>query len=349
MTANERNAFERELEKNPFEAAALEGYKTVQAADFDRDVKALMYRVNQKKPKRNIRFMAAAATILLLVSAGVIWLQVLNQNPVQEMVETNSPEIMQEQAKKTETPAPIEKTEKVPGKSEYSSNKTEKEIGEVTTVKSPAKPELIAQETEAVPDETTLEFNDSHEIMVHQSPQVSTKKDLKINLDTTANYNLGGIKAVAQTELKTMDEVSLFRSETVLAPKHENRKPEPLTVQTAGKKMAPGVAEIDKIQTIADSEATPVAGLEHYLSYLDSTAVLPVNTEKKHEIVHLKFNVNTEGKPQDFENLNQADSVLFEKARQIILNGPEWKPKTSKGKPVISEFEIEIHFKKETK
>lgn len=87
MTDAERNAFEKELQKDPFAAEALEGLEPLSGAAFDQDLKELKARINKPKKKKRIPYYAAAASILLLVTAGVLWMQLDKQNPVPHLSE----------------------------------------------------------------------------------------------------------------------------------------------------------------------------------------------------------------------------------------------------------------------
>jgi hypothetical protein len=48
----------------------------------------------------------------------------------------------------------------------------------------------------------------------------------------------------------------------------------------------------------------------------------------------------------DFANKNDADSFLFAKAKEIILNGPKWSPEIKNGKRLDSSVKLKIVFRK---
>ena len=87
MTDAERNAFEKELQKNSFEAEAMDGFENVSSAKFENDLNELSKKISSKKPKSRMPYFAAAATILLLITSGIIWMQLNRQQPIQKVSE----------------------------------------------------------------------------------------------------------------------------------------------------------------------------------------------------------------------------------------------------------------------
>lgn len=86
MTDAKRHAFEKELQKNPFEAEALEGFGMFETTDIENDLQELKTQITPPRKNRSSYF-AAAATILLLVTAGLVWMQLDKQNPVPQLSE----------------------------------------------------------------------------------------------------------------------------------------------------------------------------------------------------------------------------------------------------------------------
>ncbi|MGQ8336675.1 carboxypeptidase-like regulatory domain-containing protein [Sunxiuqinia sp. A32] len=87
MTDAERNAFERMLQKYPFEAEALEGLQQISPMDLSNDLKDISEKIAPKK-RRNSGWYRAAAILLLLITVGVSWFVLNEQPPVQELAES---------------------------------------------------------------------------------------------------------------------------------------------------------------------------------------------------------------------------------------------------------------------
>lgn len=97
MSEAERNAFERELQKNPFEAEALEGFQSLTAAQIDADLKELEAKLQPGKRKSAWPYWAAAASILILLLTGIL-INELSNKPILEKVAQQVPEKVQDPA-----------------------------------------------------------------------------------------------------------------------------------------------------------------------------------------------------------------------------------------------------------
>ncbi len=102
MTDAERNTFEKELQKNSFEAEAMDGFENVSSAKFENDLNELSPKISSKKPKSKIPYFAAAATILLLITSGIIWMQLNRQQPIQKVSEVKIDKAEKEAVKPVE-------------------------------------------------------------------------------------------------------------------------------------------------------------------------------------------------------------------------------------------------------
>ena len=87
MTDSERNAFEKELQKDAFETEAMEGYETVSLEDLQHDLQEIKEKIQPEKRKLPYRYFAAAATVLLVITAGIILIQFSHQNPLPKVTE----------------------------------------------------------------------------------------------------------------------------------------------------------------------------------------------------------------------------------------------------------------------
>ena len=102
MTDAQRNAFEKELQKNSFEAEAMDGFENVSSAKFENDLNELSKKISSKKPKSRMPYFAAAATILLLITSGIIWMQLNRQQPIQKVSEVKIDKAEKEAVKPVE-------------------------------------------------------------------------------------------------------------------------------------------------------------------------------------------------------------------------------------------------------
>ena len=110
MTSEERNAFEKELQKDHFLAEALEGLEQLTPEETIEGLKGLSKRIAMPQRKKRIRLVASAASILLLVSIGVLWLQIQKEDPLPKVTQTEKIELprkVQEKEKIIALPEPV--------------------------------------------------------------------------------------------------------------------------------------------------------------------------------------------------------------------------------------------------
>lgn len=87
MSEAERNAFERELQKNPFEAEAFEGLQLLSDAEIDHDIAQLDKQIRTKKSHSILAYWAAAASILLLLLTGILLHELKNKAVIPEVAQ----------------------------------------------------------------------------------------------------------------------------------------------------------------------------------------------------------------------------------------------------------------------
>ncbi len=324
MTDSERNAFEKELQKHPFEAEALEGFSDFKPENIENDLNDLQKQIAPVKQKNRFRFMAAAATILLLITAGVIWMQIQTENKPLQTAETK----------------PVEKAEKSiekyePVKKQTVQSEVDKEIKmvnqPVNRAKSPQKKAAKLPTKSATKSKTKTEDNvsakNAHQVLMIVEDFDSDETEINEDNDKFRTAK-SAQQRNATSNNKSFSGAAVTAPAPVIAP-------------------VPAVAPKEKI--IEDSDARPVTGLNKYNAYLDSTAVLPANYKKRKEKIRIKFEIDTKGNPYNFKNINRADTLLFNKACEIIKNGPRWSPEIKDGKQIDSTVELKIVFRKKQK
>ncbi len=117
MTGEERNAFEKELQKDPFAGEAAEGFTMLTEKEATKDLSVLKKKVDKRTGRRTVTIryrIAAAAAILVAVS--VIF---FNRNTEQE------PALSKNYSEEVNTPLVIAASEPVIAKSEKPPEKSE--------------------------------------------------------------------------------------------------------------------------------------------------------------------------------------------------------------------------------
>jgi len=106
------------------------------------------------------------------------------------------------------------------------------------------------------------------------------------------------------------------------------------------------VTKVDTNSENENSEAEPVGGFKSYREYLDSNAILPDDYPEDKVVVKLRFQLNKNGEVESLENLNDADETIFTKAKQIVMDGPDWNAEQFNNKKVESSVRLRIVFRK---
>ncbi len=423
MTEAERNAFERELQKYPFEAEALEGMQQFPASEVQNDLQSLSQKINQKSQKRNTTFWAAAATLLLLISVGVIWIQLKDKSPLQEIVETKNlqsqkEEIIPETTRKKETGKTQKKIAEnaEPDKATISSQKKEQQNAKSLPPKMAKKIKTISSEevhseqkqlqentlnklvvTESSNDEAqhdtqirirgistlsrpsekddknrmqftkTFEFNDSEEKVV-RGKVISTSDSLPIPGVTitekgTSNGTVSDLNGKFTLKLTQKSNSTLEASFVGMENTEFHSSGDSLIIvgldpsQIAlDEVVVIGYEPHRKMQTVGsvalakkgkrNTKAQPEDGMNEYINYVKEKAILPEDYPSKKTVVKVKLHINSNGEITKIKNKNPTNKELFEKTRQIIMDGPGWTPEIKNGKKVESETDLRIVFKK---
>ena len=120
MTGEERNAFERELQKDPFSEEASEGFLLVTANQADEDLKILEKKLRKRTGIKSVAiYYRIAAAVAVMVTISVIF---FNRSKEAELMISKSEEVM------TEAPVSIAASEPIRDLSEKEKSKNEPSI-----------------------------------------------------------------------------------------------------------------------------------------------------------------------------------------------------------------------------
>ena len=409
MTDAERNAFERELQKHPFEAEALEGFQQISPEELSGDLLELKTRLFSEKRKSSYRYWAAAATLLLLVTSGILWYQLKDKNPIPAVTENEIVPKTEEKAAPTEeemaAKTPPEKETPVqiltaPEKAESEESEIKAEPGPEQKAAS-TEPESKAAKTPPAPQTKSLNIVENQD-QIHNDLEIITPtenniadmkfQDMKEAPNKFGNINpLGNpvilgkalsadslhfpgliasgkmVKAITvsnvnENEMGKSFDSAKTRTNSISEIKFNQMQPTTDTNQFFGAKpISPtqeemtvrgyGKPEINKtvssaIRVESNARVWPAGGMEEYEKYLEEKAVLPDDFKHNREVVKIVVNFDKFGDITGFTNKNNADSTVFEMAKDIIKNGPKWSPEIRNRMPVNSEKELKIVFRK---
>ena len=406
MTDAERNAVERELQKHPFEAEALEGFQQISSKELSKDLHDLKSDLFSKKRKSRYRYWAAAATILLLVTSGIIWFQLIEETFVPKVAE-NKTAVKED----TVVEPQINSVQRPTVENEITPNvQTEvKDMDSNTTLNPEISKEIVLQEPEIMTATAPPTAQNKSLNIVDNSVQMQSGMELSAPVENSiANMkfqdeikipnNPGRVSitdnyAGQNQAIKIDDSVrdylpqnqNHFVKASVVADKNEEFTNKVFdTVRQAKSGLAHvefdptlqpadtnrilsimqdqsgpdlivirgiGTPEVNKavsgaIKVESNVSVWPKGGMELFEKYLEEKAVLPDNYRKNRAVINLKVNFDQFGDITGFTNENEADSLLFELAKKMVKNGPDWSPEIQNGRPVTSEKELKIVFRK---
>ncbi len=121
---------------------------------------------------------------------------------------------------------------------------------------------------------------------------------------------------------------------------------EVVAVGYASKRQKDVTGSISTVE-LKDGKAFPNGGFKEFKVYLEEKCVLPSGLKAKKTAVKLQFLINEIGEIDSIIGVNSPDSILFEKAKEIILLGPEWHPEIKNRQPVASKVMVRLKFKNE--
>jgi hypothetical protein len=339
MSVTERNRFERELQKHPFDAEAFDGFEQLSPGWLQNDLKELKNRIHRSQRKNNYRWWAAAASFLLLVTAGIFLFQLNQEDTMPEISELETTRLKQGQDKEQE---PVQQPE---------SDEIQIDTGEITPV---GKTKKAVKDKTAIPyekkenkliagavEKTAEAVEESTGIVVINDNRSAAKSgsDIHFNPDSIKEWQKSAL--LPQKTALSIDKNDIFPDSFKNLPMQEREK-----VQVVS-----GITEQDKVITekkvqLQDAVAQPEGGMAEFKRYLERQAVLPKGSGNTATTVNLMIKLDDEGKITGIENLNKSDAALFEQAKKIIRNGPGWKPQILNGQPVPAKVMLKIVFKK---
>ena len=223
LLGKERNAFERKIQRDPFEEEAMEGFESLSPEDLRSDLLKLTGRLNRRLERRN-RFMlyriAASITIIAVVSTLYFTLsdrQLKDFRGVPEVSEAAREEKKVEEAPVEEpdvrekTLAPVEAEESIESKPASGEKQSESQI--ISLVPDEEVEELIAIEEDAV-----IEFReevDARATTVAESQQeTAAPEEVKAMYPATYSKEKKGISAEMADEIRPVMEKAVSQPVT---------------------------------------------------------------------------------------------------------------------------------------
>lgn len=415
MTDAERNAFERKLQKYPFEAEALEGFRQISTTDLNKDLQELSRKIPTKKNRSNIRYWAVAASFLVLISIGVLLFRI-TESPMAPQVAESKGSLKEEL--KTTLPEPLKPEQKAIETIENKSSAKKNTLQQLSSKAQADQVISISEKAEESPEQAEVARNanpvpTSEMIVVEETMAPSSKNEISVQEPTSIQQSVNAVAAKlkqappmvesARNKKKTGTKKTIWIKGRVVSDDDQQPLPgvsivekgtsngtvsdqkgnfslhltnsndsilmanfvgmEEKEIHLKGDSnvvfsLVPSPLALDETVVVAygvnhetqDMEsikpACPQIGMSNFRKYLNDKAVLPEDYKDSKVVVRIKLKIGAQGNILSVENMNHADAPVYENAREMLINGSVWNPKTVNGNPVESEITLRIVFRK---
>jgi hypothetical protein len=323
LTNLERNTFERELERDPFEAEAQEGFSLLSHDELSGDLTDIETEINSRIAKFSIWKLAIAATLLVIIGISTFF-YLQNRNEPGKFTRNN---IKKE--------APATKVEKTKPKLESivpSEPEAEETIPQTDT-KLPVsnnKPDTVVRQKSKKVEPVLVK---------KEEPKSSTQKDSALTEKI----------ADVQPETITVPDTALNNNDA-LSPEVETSETDlnrPAITDTSELQQAEQNNNNETESIPEDSPALPVAGEKAFQEYLKSSATLDNNSEFNRKTVRLIVIVSETGTAESIIVYKSGGNEIDNKAKQLLLESSGWHPAIKDGKSIKDTLDLRIVFKKE--
>jgi len=326
MTPEERNEFERNLQRDPFEAEALAGFSILPLKTLFQDLNS--FNLLKEGPRigrvlQRFAVIAGGALVLgLLVYLSILFVpDLIKKIEFKKIRETVSLSGLKKE-KPVMTPIDTE----VPGFQTI-------EIIETDTIQGNLSPKDLGSQYIAANKETTL-------------PQVKVpvnktwKKPPPRIIEPLKPMELNQIDPKKQAQNQQLTLQNQKNETETLDVKEDSPADQDLNQALTDR------APSDKLFSDLDAEPKPIGGEKLFRTYLETNCRYPAGSGKdSKETVRLKFRVSTNGNPHQISITKSPGPEFSNEAIRLIVEGPRWSPAIKDGKPVVGEVSLRINFK----
>jgi len=335
MPGKERNAFEKELQKDPFAEEAAEGFGEMDPEVIKNDLQNLTKQLRSRTRirQRIIYYRIAASVAVLMIITSV--LIVIQRNKPEKLISENT---------RVETPFEISKSPALSEPRQKENNKIA--LNELQGAGQKQK--------EEPPVTVSNEKSDNKAVVALKAEAVVNKAKEKISIpekneaeimnnlvDPQSAKTRAAYDKKEDTALKAIPNPSqLALNEVVVSAYGAKRKSE--------KDMTGAVSTIStvKINDAGYTSPQPANGKENFDKYIKENIRRPADAKTgKEEVVVVSFTVKSTGIPENIKIIQSPGNSFSDEAIRLIKEGPAWKPAEENGIKIDDEVRIRIVFK----
>jgi TonB family protein len=365
MTKKEENAFQRELQRDPFAEEAADGLAQISPDEAMADMKILEKRLKKRiSGRERVMYYRIAASIAVLMIISSVFIIINRNKPAGEL------------SKNVTIHTPVEVPESETIKEQPEKNKNEAQVGTGAE-----KPENIALQTADEPSRITAE--ERIEIAA-PSPKASLKKaelaevrgtiissednlpipgalislkgtDRRVLTDTEGRFSIP--LADTTSAVLVADFIGMQRQEFRAKENTEMKIRLTPTAMALGEVVVVGyekslkrvdadAAEKAEYEEPEYISAEPVTGNNQFDKYIEENIKNPASLPSgQRAVVVLSFTVKNTGVIDSIKVIRSPGQEFTDEAIRLIKEGPAWKPAEESGQAIDDKVRIRIVFK----
>lgn len=337
MNSAERNAFERQMQKDPFLAEAVDGLSAFYSEEIFTDIQLLKAKI-QKSNRSNRRYIwyAAASVLVIVVSTFLLFNLEEKTNPVLTenvvKVESGSPKKVIPEPQNLQKNETEQKKNAVP-QEEVKVMEDELEIADTEADKAPIVPNIQNGVSPDLAEQKQLKkafaINENLEVTKFDTSSKNRKSAVSEDKFLMQKVSADEIQVAkpALAKQKAMPAASESTRMLSLDSKADTALNEVVVIGcgTRQEKSVTGAVAVPETSARTNGKAIPVNGWDAYNEYLSTELQHPkTGSPTKKVVVRLSFVVDETGKPGSFNILHSDDNNYNDEAIRIIENGPGW-------------------------
>lgn len=323
MTESERNAFEKELQRNPFAEEALEGLESIGVTESKKDLahlgKRISHKINRKRRFTYYRIAASVAVLMIISSVFIV---------VERSGVTKEPSIPEYR------PVPMDIIKAEPVKKPETGQNAEPLPPPSAAIR---QQQAVAKEdvAEKTHDTEAESLTEAEKTEPSREMQMLARKELMNEMPVKIKEDAGfQPAAIAYAQKRTgsavsgRDGIQESKPVEIIISSHE---------EEANGKELPATGYFPP---------QPIDGKDEYDRYILEHIIRPDSaTTGQRVVVVASFKVLTNGTLDNIKIIRSPDNKFSDEVLRLIRTGPSWKPATLNGTPVTDSVRLSVVFR----
>jgi len=345
LSGEERNSFEKELQKDAFAEEAVEGLNSLSEQEALNDIYDLGNRIKTKTARRRrFNFYRIAASIAVLMMISSIFIIIEKNNTGDHLTVTSA------------QPDTLEIAEIKPVKRSINAGQpSEKQVSipDKTTDKSMSRKSVISQQREEqaakkqvdIPDQITDKMVIGKSVISQQREEQAAKKQVDIPDQITDKMVIGKSVISQQPVTAPLNAMANTRSLKSIEAGAEDEAEDEVKVKAKVEVEVEDKAEVeDKSKDYIPP--LPVNGKSNFETYIRKNLHWPdTSISERTVVVVVSFLVNYDGRLDRIKVIRSPGKSFSDEAIRVIKSGPAWKPAEEKGIIIEDTVRVRIVFR----